>query len=285
MEIIALRTFLAVIEQGGISHAAEQLHTVQSNVTARIRRLEEELGQDLFLRVGRSLRLSPAGRVLKDYAQEILALERQAINAVSGIGSHSGELLIGCMEAYAALHLPHTLARVKQAHPHIHFQVETAPSKVLVERVRNHQLDCAIVGGDTPYPKLKADILLQESLVLLSPKTVDNIHQLPLIVFNEGCVYRARALAWQQQMGNPNTPLMEFGTLDGILGCVAVGLGCTLMPRDVLKHNRYATDIRVHELPEELAHISIQLVRYDHSVSLAVLETLRGVMGQTIAAT
>lgn len=285
MEIVALRTFLAVIEHGGISHAAEQLHTVQSNVTARIKRLEEELGQSLFLRVGRCLHLSPAGRVLKDYAQEILALERQAINAVSGIGSHSGELLIGCMEAYAALHLPHTLARVKQKHPHIHFQVETAPSNVLVERVQKHQLDCAIVGGNTQHHKLKTDVLLQESLVLLTPKQVTDTSHLPLIVFNEGCVYRERALAWQQRMGNPNVPLMEFGTLDGILGCVAVGLGCTLMPKDVLQYNRYADQLSVHELPDDLAHVSIQLVRYDHSVALEVLDTLRGVMGHCIKAT
>ena len=63
MELIALRTFQAVVEEGGILAASRKLNTVQSNVTSRIRRLEEELGAELFFRKGRGLELAPPGRV------------------------------------------------------------------------------------------------------------------------------------------------------------------------------------------------------------------------------
>ena len=82
MELVALRTFQAVVEEGGILAASRKLNTVQSNVTGRIRRLEEELGAELFFRKGRGLELAPSGRVLLDYARRMLMLERQTSAAV-----------------------------------------------------------------------------------------------------------------------------------------------------------------------------------------------------------
>ena len=266
---------MAVVEQGGVSRAAEQLHTVQSNVTSRIKRLEQELGQPLFLRVGRGLSLSPAGRELMAYALEILSLERQAQNAMNEIGAHGGTLLLGCMETYAAMHLPFTLAAVQNDLPNIRFQVDTATSAELVERVRTYQLDCAIVGGEVNYPGIRSDLLLEEQLVLVRPKAKADDTGLPLILFREGCVYRARALAWQQQMGRADTPVMAFGTLEGILGCVAVGLGCTLMPRGVLEHSRYREQLDLSELPDEIARVATRLISHDQSALQKTIDAFK----------
>ena len=93
----------------GILAAARKLNTVQSNVTARIRRLEEELGAELFFRKGRGLELAPPGRVLLDYSRRLLMLERQTAVAVRQVGEATGELRIGAMETFAALHLPQAL--------------------------------------------------------------------------------------------------------------------------------------------------------------------------------
>ena len=105
MELIAIQTFLAVVEEGGILAASRKLNTVQSNVTTRIRRLEEELGNELFHRQGRGLKLAPAGRVLKDYAEQMQALVHKTQNAVSQVGQQTGELRIGSMESFAAINL------------------------------------------------------------------------------------------------------------------------------------------------------------------------------------
>ena len=75
LELQSLRTFLAVVEEGGIQSASRRLNTVQSNVTTRIKRLEEELGTSLFHRKGRGLTLAPPGRVLLEYARKMSALE------------------------------------------------------------------------------------------------------------------------------------------------------------------------------------------------------------------
>ena len=81
MDLGDLRIFRAVVEEGGITRAAKKLHRVQSSVTTRIRQLEEDLGTPLFIREGKKLHLSPAGRVLLDYAGRLLGLAAEARDA------------------------------------------------------------------------------------------------------------------------------------------------------------------------------------------------------------
>src|ERR1700676_1018579 len=78
MDLSDLRIFSTVVRQGGATRAAERLHRVQSNVTTRIRQLEEDLGVALFIREGKRLELAPAGQVLRDYADRLLALADEA---------------------------------------------------------------------------------------------------------------------------------------------------------------------------------------------------------------
>jgi DNA-binding transcriptional LysR family regulator len=114
----------------------------------------------------------------------------------------------------------------------------------LIKRVLDHNLDCALVGGPVDHPDLMAVEVPIEELVLVSARDADT-ERLPLILFREGCVYRARAIAWRRAHGHQINEVMELGTLDGILGCVAVGLGCTLVPRWVVTNSRYCEELVV----------------------------------------
>lgn len=274
MELLALRTFLAVVDEGGILAASRKLNTVQSNVTTRIQRLEEELGNELFIRQGRRLILAPAGLVLQDYAQQLLALAQHTHNAVSEVGQHSGELRIGTMETFAAMRLPPALKTVRHQHPGLKLKVSTNPSQELIDQICNHQLDCAFVGGAVSHPQLVSETVLTEELVLISPRDQEP-ETLPLILFRQGCAYRARALQWQQETGQSSGELMELGTLDGIIGCVAVGLGCTLMPRWVLDGSRYADQLRISDIPAHIARIPTVMLRHKEMPPLKAFTTLR----------
>src|SRR5215470_7605284 len=101
MDLTDLRIFRSVVQAGGITRAAEQLHRVQSNVTTRIRQLEVELGVALFLREGKRLQVTPAGRVLLDYADRLLALADEARRAVQDERPR-GQFRLGAMESTAA---------------------------------------------------------------------------------------------------------------------------------------------------------------------------------------
>lgn len=274
MELVTLRTFMAVVDEGGVLAASRKLNTVQSNITTRIQRLEEELGNPLFHRQGRKLVLAPAGRVLRDYAVKLLALEQLATSAVRTVGEHSGELRIGTMESFAAVRLPAALKQVREQHAGLGIKVETNPSEQLVERLLAHKLDCAFVGGPVEHPLLVAETVALEELVLVTAKG-QAAERLPLILFREGCAYRARALTWQRECGHSSSEVMELGTLDGIIGCVAVGLGCTLMPRWVVTRSVYADQLDTQELPPSIARIPTLMVRLREIRPLAAALTLR----------
>lgn len=273
MELVALRTFQAVVEEGGILAASRKLNTVQSNVTGRIRRLEEELGAELFFRKGRGLELAPSGRVLLDYARRMLLLERQTSAAVRQVGESVGELRIGAMETFAALHLPSALKTVRAEHPGIELRVMTETSAKLVEKVLTHKLDCAFVAGPVVHPELVFSELVVEELVQICAKGANPILQ-ALILFREGCAYRSRALAWQRANGHAVADAMEFGTLEGILGCVAVGLGWTLMPRRVVEQSPHAADLVITPLPADISQIPTGMICRRDAAPLAALKTL-----------
>ena len=273
MELVALRTFQSVVEEGGILAASKKLNTVQSNVTGRIRKLEEELGTELFLRKGRGLELAPSGRVLLDYARRMLRLEQQTTAAVRQVGESSGELRIGAMETFAALHLPTALKAVRREHPQVELRVFTEPTAVLVDKVLDHKLDCAFVAGPVIHPDLEFSEVVVEELVQVHAAGSDPVQQ-PLILFREGCAYRARALAWQRSIGHATADVMEFGTLDGILGCVSIGLGWTLMPRRVVEQSVHAAALVIDAVPPEIGRVPTGLIRRREAPPMAALRTL-----------
>jgi len=273
MELVALRTFQAVVEEGGILAASRKLNTVQSNVTGRIRRLEEELGAELFFRKGRGLELAPSGRVLLDYARRMLLLERQTSAAVRQVGESVGELRIGAMETFAALHLPAALKAVRGEHPGIELRVVTDTSAKLAEKVLTHKLDCAFVAGPVVHPELAFSELVSEELVQICARGANPVLQ-PLILFREGCAYRSRALSWQRATGHAVADAMEFGTLEGILGCVAVGLGWTLMPRRVVEQSPHAAELVIETLPEDIGRVPTGMISLRDAAPMGALKTL-----------
>lgn len=118
MDLAALAIFRAVVHENGVTRAAAKLNRVQSNVTTRIKQLEEELGAPLFVRDGRRLVLTPAGETLLPYAERLLALADEARHAVREDRPH-GRLRLGAMESTAASRLPPVLARYHQTWPDV----------------------------------------------------------------------------------------------------------------------------------------------------------------------
>src|SRR2546422_491531 len=127
MDLVELKIFKTVAEQGGITKAATALHRVQSNVTTRVKQLEERLGTKLFHRQGRKLVLSSEGKVLLAYADRLLRLSSEAQAALKGHGPH-GLFKLGTLESTAATRLPPVLARYHRGYPAVRLELVTGPS-------------------------------------------------------------------------------------------------------------------------------------------------------------
>ena len=277
-----LRVFQAVAETGSMSRAAEALHCVQSNVTGRIQSLETQLGTPLFYRKARGLSLAPGGRVLLDYAEDVLRLLSEAEKAVADSAEARGRLAIGAMETTAAVRLPRVLAAFHERHPAVELSLATGPTQALVEQVLAYELDGAFVGGAVEHPALTQSEMFEEELVLVTEPACagpEAIGRRVLLVFREGCSYRARAEAWAREAGLLPLRRMEFGTVEAILGCVGAGMGVTLLPRAVVERPAYGTALRCHDLPAHLGRIATHFVqRRDTLVTAALarfLETAR----------
>jgi len=242
MEIAALEIFRAVVSEGGITRAAERLHRVQSNVTTRIRQLEESVGVPLFIRDRKRLLLTPAGEILLDYSERILGLVQEARQAVLPQGPR-GRLRVGAMESTAASRLPGPLAAFHQRWPEVQLELTTAASQMLIDQVRAFKLDAALVAGPVDDDVFVATPLYQEELVIVVPrgharvKSPDDLNVDTLIVFEQGCAYRKRAEHWFASgaiKGRRPARLLELGSYHAMLACVAAGAGIAFVPRTIL---------------------------------------------------
>src|SRR5579863_4332493 len=134
MDGAALRVFEAVARLGGMNRAAAELFTVQSNVTARIRQLEEELQATLFVRHSRGATLTAAGQRLLPYARQVAQLLDEAQRAVMDTGRPSGPLTLGSLETTAAVRLPRVLSAYAAAYPAVDLVLLPGTTAELTER-------------------------------------------------------------------------------------------------------------------------------------------------------
>ena len=257
MELIDLLTFSTVARLGGITRAADELNTVQSNITQRIKSLEAEIGTPLFERHSRGMTLTGAGRRLLPYAQRLAALSREAMLAAREDGEPKGPLSIGSMETTAAVRLPSLLAEFHQRFPAVQLSLRTAPTADLVAAVLDGSLDGAFVAGPIEHADLTAVTAFREELVLVTARRWASLAALragtsesgpTALVFRTGCTYRQRLEQLLTELGWPSAARFELGTLDGMIGCVAAGMGVTLLPRAVVERNDQNGNIRIHPL-------------------------------------
>ena len=291
MDAADLRVFEAVARLGGMNRAAGELNTVQSNVTQRIRLLEEELATPLFQRHSRGVALTPAGQRLLPYAGRVAQLLAEARRAVKDDGTPSGPLQVGSLETTAALRLSPVLASYAAAHPAVDIALTTGTSAELVELVLAHRLEGAFVCGPVQHPELAAEPIFAEELVLVtapSQKSLDRIltrSDLKIVVLRAGCSYRQRLEEILARRGIVGLRRLEFGTIEGILGCAAAGLGVTLLPRALVEGARRARRVAVHTLPPDEARVETVFIRRrDAFVSSALAAFLAFVPAQAAAA-
>jgi DNA-binding transcriptional LysR family regulator len=257
MELSDLTTFSTVARTGGVTRAADELNTVQSNITNRIKALEAEIGTPLFERHSRGMTLTGAGRRLLPYAERMAALSREAVLAARDDGEPRGPLAIGSMETTAAVRLPALLAEFHRRFPDVRLTLRTAPTADLVTSVLDGTLDGAFVAGPIDHAELASITAFKEELMLVTARRWNNLAALragtpesgpTALVFRTGCTYRQRLEQVFAEFGWPSAARFELGTLDGMIGCVAADMGVTLLPRAVVERADASGNIRIHAL-------------------------------------
>jgi len=275
LDLAVVEIFRAVAQEQSITRAALRLGRVQSNVTTRVRQLEESLGVPLFLRDAKRMTLTDAGRQFLVYAEKLLALEEEARQSLRP-GQPSGRLRIGSMESTAASRLPRPLAAYHAQWPEVTLALDTGPSQQLLDAVLAQTLDCAFIAppgvlvadgwqaealaGLDSYPVFTEDLMLVLPAGHAAVNGPQDLRVRSLAVFARGCTYRDVALQWLGGVAGEaerRVELLEVDSYHAMLACVAAGTCAAVLPQSVLALARDPVPVRSHLL----ARLDTLLVR------------------------
>jgi DNA-binding transcriptional LysR family regulator len=265
IDLDSLEIFRTVVQEGGVIRAAAKLNRVQSNVTTRIKQLEERLGTRLFRKQGRSLTLSPEGELLLSYAQRLFRLADEAEHEL-GSGKPMGAFRIGSLESTAGSRLAPVLSKFHRLHPGVVVELVTGTTGALIQRVGNFELEAAFVSEPFTAPGLNAMKVFEEELVLITSRDQPGVTRagqlagMTLIAFMNGCSYRKRIEEWLGSASMMPARTLEFASYQAMIACVAAGTGYALVPRSLLASLRAGSEVKQHDLPPRIRRNRTHLV-------------------------
>jgi DNA-binding transcriptional LysR family regulator len=288
-DIDLLRTFLAIVDNGGFTRAAERIGRTQSTVSLQIKRLEDGLGHRVFERDGRGLNLTPQGEILATYARQVLRLCDEARSRIMEPGV-DGTVRLGTPEDFATVHLPDVLARFARAHPRVALEVNCDFTVHLLDGFSRGEYDLILFKREPLGPGGVA--VWREALVWAAgPRLVlSDAEPLPLVLAPVPDIYRKRALASLDAAGRTWHVVYTSPSLAGLQAAVRAGLGVTVLPKDMVPAGLALLGPE-HGLPP-LADTEIVLYRAPGSLSRAaellsehIVHSLEIASGQGPAAT
>src|SRR6201984_881935 len=284
IELDALQISKAVVDFGGVTRAAEQLHRVPSNVTTRLKQLEEGLGTKLFHRHSRKLLLSTEGKLLLTYAEQLLRLSSEAELALRS-GKPRGKLRIGTLESTAATRLPPVLARYHRANPQVQIELVTGTTGSLLEQLSRYAIEAAFVAERFEPAGLEMIPVFHERLVVIAPKEIMAIKKpgdfrgMTVIVFAVGCSYRRTLEEWLARSKITPERVLEIGSYHAMVTCVAAGSGIALMPHSVVHALHAEREVSILPLPAQFSEATTVLV-WPKEHRSAALDALRRALGE-----
>ncbi len=276
MEFDHLRGFYFVARLGSFTEAAARLYLSQPAISLQVKALEKELGERLFDRVGRKIRLTHAGELLYVEAEGLLAKLEELEGTVRELKSlERGRLGLGASDTTSIYFLPGLLKCFRQAYPGVEVSISSVMSPQVVRKVLDRDVDLGIVTLSKAALELEVIPLFGERLVcIVSPdhafaarKVVgaEELAAQPLILLEKGSVTRERVDGFFASVRSPLRPIMELSNFEIIKRYVAAGLGVSFVPEAALEPHR--DGVRSVALRPELSVMVGAVFRKDRKLS------------------
>lgn len=241
MDLHQLRVFHAAVHGGGFTRAGEKLHLSQSTVSQHIKLLEEELGCPLFLRVGKRVQVTEAGKVLVQYAERIFRDLQNAEMAVREINAlKRGTVRLGVGPTTLIYRLPPILGEYKRRFPDIELIVLAGNTEFLLQQLRSQHIDLAIVMPSGPQPGLTVKPLVREEMVIVihrehpfaRRRTIEasELAALRFILYEKNTAMQNLVDRFFASLGVAPTITMEVENNEAIKSLVRAGLGASILP-------------------------------------------------------
>jgi DNA-binding transcriptional LysR family regulator len=241
MEFGQLEAFVQVARLGSFSRAAEALFLTQPSVTARIQSLERDLGEELFERGGRTIKLSDAGTVFLAYAERALKEVQESRDALESLRhAELGHLRIGSALTISAYVLPRLLKTFRGCYPGVAVSVRTGRSDHVMDMVLADETQIGLVRG-LYHPELETVHLYDDEVVLVTHPAhefasagcapIEDVGRQPLIFFDKGSSYHGLIHGYFRDAGIVPTHAMELDSMEATKKMVEEGLGIAILPK------------------------------------------------------
>ena len=282
MDLAELQVFLTVAKEGSFSRAAERLYRTQPAVSLAIRKLEDSLGQPLFVRGARPVRMTDAGTLLQEYAERLLNLRDEVKKGLMELeGLKRGELALGVNESSIHALLP-ALAKFREAHPGVQVRLHRMFSRDIPHEVVNYRLDLGAVSFIPRDAQLQATEILKDELTFVVPpkhplakrREVD-VEELGKEMFIAHIVespFRRRVIELFAKHRTPLNMPLEMPTIESIKRIVQMGLGVAIVPRMCVNwgiEHGTLKEIKIRQLnmPRHLYMIARRGARLPHTAA------------------
>jgi len=225
-----LRTFIAIVDTGTFTKAADVVNRTQSAVSMQMKRLEDVTGSSIFTRDGRNVRLTRHGETLQRFARKILKMQSEALSALRQT-DFSGQITLGIPDDYVDTFLPDFLHSFNHEYPLVELNVVCQESSVLRDLLEKNKLDLAIMAR-FPESGLSGEITLRHETAIWVTSKNNIAHEynpLPLAMFGEHCAFRQWAIEALDKINREYRIAYSSQSLTGILAYVRAGIGVTVL--------------------------------------------------------
>jgi DNA-binding transcriptional LysR family regulator len=241
MDFRQLKTFLKIVDSNSFTGAALALGYAQSTVTTQIKNLEEELNTPLFERIGKTICLTPEGKLLIPYARQVTQIERSIFNDLSPTVNLSGHLVIGAAESLCNLLVPKIIRQYKMNYPDVNVEIRFGNSGIFPELLKRGEIDVAFSIGKgmegtdfVSYLRRKERMCLlvnpQHPLTKNKNVTLEIITQYPLLLTSRSCAYRSALTRMAADKSLPINIALETGNVQALKQFATSGIGITFLP-------------------------------------------------------
>jgi LysR family hydrogen peroxide-inducible transcriptional activator len=242
VEIHQLQYFVAVVETGGFSKAAERCNVAQPSLSQQIIKLEQELGRPLFDRLGRGVALTEAGHALLPHARRILAEVQEIRRGLhTEIGDGRGHLAVGAIPTVAPFLLPEVIKLFTQHFPQAKLSVQEDFTEELIRSLIVGKLDVAIMSLPIHHKQIVVEELFTEPLLVAYPRnhelisrskiTTQELSNFPFIALNEIHCLGEQIQSFCIQQSVDIDIVCQTSQLVTVQNCVTLGLGISLVPQ------------------------------------------------------
>ncbi len=280
MEIRSLNLFLHLADTLHFGRTSRACNITRSGLTRTIQRLEQELGEQLFFRNNRSVRLTEAGRLFREYGSDVVRRYRLLQNQLSSGNRLRGELSIYCSVTAILSILPGIINAFRQDYPDVHLKLSTGDAAMAMDRLENGEADVTIAALPEHLPShIRFLKLLQTPLIFIGPRSpetdasaaVDELLQKGVIMPERG-LSRVRCERWfADKQISPQIYSYVAGN-EAMIAMVAMGCGIGVVPRLVLDNSPLQNQVAILDAAPELEPFDVGICTTKGTIANPIIE-------------